>query len=175
MKRIGWCITGAGHFLTESVELATGLPNMDIFLSRAAEEVTRMYNLEKKIYESDARLYDAHHSLASAPLVGRLARGTYSVLVVAPASGNSIAKFAYGISDTLITNMFAQAGKSRVPIIVLPTDVAEEVDSPDPKGQLVKVYPRPVDLENVAKLKGFPGVTVVTSPEELSANLDQYL
>jgi flavoprotein len=171
MKRIAWGITGAGHFLSECADWLARFPNVDVFLSRAAEEVVHMYGLDKKIYDSTARVYRESRTPASAPLVARFSRGVYQVLLVAPASGNSVAKFVHGIADTLVTNLFAQAGKSRVPIIVLPTDVAEEIDSPGPKGGLVKVYPRRIDLDNVDRLRQFQGVTVVTSMEELKANL----
>ncbi len=181
MKRIAWGITGAGHFLSDCAELLTGFDYLDIFLSRAAEEVVYMYGLEAKLFnvgslaphtpESSARIYRESKMQVSAPIVARFSRGVYSVLLVAPATGNSVAKFVYGIADTLITNLFAQAGKSLVPIVVLPTDVSEEILSPGPKGGLVKVYPRQIDLENVEKLKGFRGVTVVTDMEELKACL----
>ena len=111
----------------------------------------------------------------SAPIVARFSRGEYSVLLVAPATGNSVAKFVYGISDSLVSNLFAQAGKSHVPIIVLPTDVAPEVDSPGPHGDLIKVYPRPIDLENTAKLRAFPGVAAVDNMEEMARCLATYL
>lgn len=175
MKRIAWGITGAGHFLNECTAWLTQFDNLDIFLSRAAEEVVRMYGLEKKLNNSGARIYRESKTLVSVPIVARFSLGVYSVLLVAPATGNTVAKFAHGIADTLITNLFAQAGKSLVPIVVLPTDVAPEVLSPGPKGGLVKVYPRQIDLENVEKLRGFKGVTVVTDMEELKACLSQYL
>jgi flavoprotein len=54
-----------------------------------------------------------------------------------------------------------------IPIVVFPTDFAPEVDSLGPHREPVKVYPRPVDLENTAKLMSFAGVTVVHSMEEL--------
>ena len=95
--------------------------------------------------------------MASSPAVAGFANGVYRVLVVAPATSNSVAKFVYGISDSLVSNLFAQAGKSRVPIIVLPTDVAPEVDSPGPHGDLIKVYPRPIDLQNTDMLRHFSG------------------
>jgi flavoprotein len=99
----------------------------------------------------------------------------YSVLVVAPATSNSVAKFVHGISDTLVTNIFAQAGKSRVPIIVYPTDFEPEVASSGPKGDPVKVYPRRVDLENTRRLSNFEGTKVVFSREELEQCLAGYL
>jgi len=170
VKRIAWGITGAGHFLVECADLLSSLGAVDIFLSNAAEEVLKMYRLESKISQVGKSVI--RDNMASAPIVARFARGVYRVLIIAPATSNSVAKFAYGISDSLITNIFAQTGKSRVPIVVLPTDVAPEMDSQGPSGKPVKVYPRPVDLENVDRLRQFPGVTVVRDIEELRSCLD---
>ena len=71
----------------------------------------------------------------------------------------------FGISDTLATNVFAQAGKCRVPAIVFACDTAPELETEAPKG-LVTVYPRRIDLENTDRLKGFEATQVV---ETLSA------
>lgn len=172
MTHLAWGITGAGHFLADCAELIADLPAVDLFLSRAAEEVVRMYGLEQALLQGFRRPYRESRARASAPQVARFSRGDYDCFVVAPATGNCVAKFAYGIADSLISNLFAQAGKSRVPIIVLPTDVAPEIDSPGPKGGWVKVFPRPVDLEAVARLRTFPGVTVVSSVAELRHALE---
>jgi dihydromethanopterin reductase (acceptor) len=172
-SRIAWAITGAGHNLEACADLLLKHKNVDIFLSRAAEEVVRIYSLEARLKASQARIY--HERLSSAPLVVRLFRGDYKVLVIAPATSNSVAKFVCGISDTLVTNMFAQAGKSRVPIIVMPTDIAPDMDSIGPHREMVKVYPRPIDLENTARLRSFPGVAVVETMEEMQRCLATYL
>ena len=151
--RIAWAITGAGHNLEACADFLLQHPNVDIFLSRAAEEVVRIYSLEARLKASQVRIY--HERLSSAPLVVRLFRGDYKILVVAPATSNSVAKFVCGISDTLVTNMFAQAGKSRVPIVaasrvaarvtavrvhagdwVKPSDVLVELDSADLRAHL---------------------------------------
>ena len=44
-SRFAWCITGSGHFLEESIALAVRLPQLDLFLSDAAEEVLPMYGM----------------------------------------------------------------------------------------------------------------------------------
>ncbi len=163
-------MTGAGHALKECAELLLLYPNVDLFLSRAAEEVLRMYQLEQRLHSPNLTIH--REAGASAPVVGRLSGGVYSVVVVAPATSNSVAKFVYGISDSLVTNLFAQAGKSRVPVIVYPTDLAPEVSSLGPNGKPFKVYPRPIDLENTAKLRAFPGVTVVGNREELEHRIN---
>ena len=80
----------------------------------------------------------------------------------------------WGISDELVSNVFAQAGKCRVPAIVFACDTAPELETEAPKG-MVKVYPRPIDLENTAKLRSFGGVTVVSNHEELEQSLAAYM
>jgi dihydromethanopterin reductase (acceptor) len=172
-KRIAWAITGAGHLLTEIAERLLRRDDVDVFLSRAAEEVVRMYGLKDRLYGRGAPVH--RETLSSSPMVARFARGVYQVLIVAPGTSNSVAKFVYGISDSLVTNLFAQAGKSRVPIIVLPTDLAPEMISTGPHGDLIKVYPRPIDLENTDKLRRMAGVTVVASIEEMERCLDTCL
>lgn len=162
---IAWGITGAGHLLRECIELILELGQVDVFLSRAAEEVVRMYRLEAELRQAARTV--VRDTRASAPVVGRFAQARYQVLVIAPATSNSVAKFIHGVSDSLITNLFAQAGKNRVPIIVLPTDVTPEMDSVTPGGGTIKVYPRPIDLENTAKLRDLPGVAVVEDVERL--------
>ena len=105
---------------------------------------------------------------ASAAPVGNFYYGVYHTLVLAPATSNTVAKCVFGISDTLATNVFAQAGKCRVPAIVFACDTAPELETEAPKG-LVKVYPRRIDLENTDRLKGFEATHVV----ETLAALDQ--
>jgi dihydromethanopterin reductase (acceptor) len=171
-KRIAWVITGAGHKLSECIDVLLNYDKVDVFLSRAAEEVLVMYNQDARITVPKVRIYQ--ETKPSSPLVVRLFGGTYSVLVIAPASSNSVAKFVYGISDTLGTNLFAQAGKSRIPVIVYPTDLEPIVDTLGPHGKPFKVFPRPIDLENTKKLRSFAGVTVVDNHEELEQALGTY-
>jgi hypothetical protein len=146
---------------------------VDIFLSRAAEEVLRIYKLDARLNTPGVRIY--RETKASSPLIGRLFSGTYQVLVIAPATSNSVAKFVHGISDTLVTNLFAQAGKSHIPVIVYPTDLGPEMDSLGPRGESLKVYPRPIDLENTEKLGMFSGVALVGNRAELESCLSSDL
>jgi flavoprotein len=170
--RIAWGITGAGHLLRECIELFPEQGEVHVFLSRAAMEVVRMYGLEKLLLESARSV--VRDTMSSAPVVGRFAGSGYRAMVVAPATSNSVAKFVYGISDSLVSNLFAHAGKNRVPIIVLPTDLAAEMDTITPKGKMIKVYPRPVDLENTARLREFPNVTVVQDVDDLRQCLSTF-
>ena len=106
---------------------------------------------------------------APAP-VGLFYYGVYHTLILAPATSNTVAKCVFGISDTLVTNVFAQAGKCRVPAIVFACDTAPELETEAPKG-MVKVYPRHIDLENTARLNAFEKTEVVESLEGLELAL----
>ena len=72
---------------------------------------------------------------------------------MAPATSNTVAKCVAGISDNLVTNVFAQAGKCRVPIIVYACDTKPVHDTMAPGG-MVRLWPRRVDLENTERLQG---------------------
>ena len=85
---------------------------------------------------------------------------------MAPTSSNTVAKCVYGISDSLASNIFAQAGKCKVYCIYFPCDTAPELKTLAPSG-LVDVYPRKIDLMNVKKLKDFSDTEVVMSFRDL--------
>lgn len=170
---LAWGITGCGHFLQETARELARVRAVDIFLSRAAEEVLPMYQLDpEELVQGRGRVF--RDRSASSPVVGRFYRGQYRALLLAPTSSNSVAKFVCGISDTLITNLFAQALKCRLPVLVLPVDTVAETSSPTPGQDLVTVYPRPVDLANTRQLAAMPGVTVITSVEALHSCLVDY-
>jgi dihydromethanopterin reductase (acceptor) len=166
--RWGWALTGSGHFFKESIRLIRRLEEVDLFVSKAAAEVLRMYKQELSFPKS--HIY--RDTSASAAPVGRFYYGFYHSLVVAPATSNTVAKCVFGISDTLATNVFAQAGKCRVPIIVFACDTAPELETEAPTG-MVKVFPRRIDLENTRRLREFESTTVVETVAELEIAIDK--
>jgi len=167
--RWGWALTGSGHFFKECLAIVHELEDVDLFVSRAAAEVIRMYRQDFDLPKS-MRIY--RDTTASAAPVGAFYYGTYHTLVLAPATSNTVAKCVYGISDTLATNVFAQAGKCRVFSIVFACDTAPELETEAPKG-MVKVFPRQIDLDNTARLKSFKDVVVVETLEELGTQLSR--
>jgi flavoprotein len=170
--RLAWALTGSGHFFTESLELMSGIADLDLFVSKAANEVVRMYKEDMSKLPKTARVFK--DTTASAAPVGQFYHGFYHTLVLAPATSNTIAKCVYGISDTLATNVFAQAGKCRVPSIVFACDTAPELETMAPDG-MVKVFPRRVDLDNVEKLRSFEATQVVDSLADLEQALEDRL
>jgi len=165
--RWGWALTGSGHFFKECLAMIRELDDVDLFVTRAASEVVRMYKQDFSLPKSMRIFRD---TAASAPPVGNFYYGVYHTLVVGPATSNTVAKCVFGISDSLATNVFAQAGKCRVPAIVFACDTAPELETEAPKG-MVKVYPRRIDLENTQRLKSFEATTVVETLTELEQAL----
>ena len=145
---------------------------MDVFLSKAAAEVIFMYTKDRPPFPDAIRLIK--DTSASAAPVGRFYHGWYHTLVVAPATSNTVAKCVAGISDTLVTNVFAQAGKCRVPAIVYACDTKPVHDTMAPGG-MVRLWPRRVDLENTERLKAFEATTVVEDMAELERGGGQRL
>jgi dihydromethanopterin reductase (acceptor) len=77
----------------------------------------------------------------------------------------SDARCVLGISDTLVPNVFAQAGKCQIPAIVFACDTTPERETEAPRG-MVKVYPRDIDLKNTKRLKSFASAFLVESLEQ---------
>lgn len=175
-SRFAWCITGSGHFLEEAIALATRLPQLDLFLSDAAEEVLPIYGLRiedlRPRFGPGFRL--VRDKTASAVPVGMLYDDVYHTVVIAPATSNTVAKCAFGISDSLPTNMFAQAGKLGIPGIVFACDTEPVVVTKSPH-DWVTLRPRRIELDNVERLRGFEFCEVVRSPAELESALDARL
>jgi flavoprotein len=166
--RLAWAVTGSGHYLDECLEIIRDLEDVDLFYSSAGEEVLRMYGHDPKAINKQGRVY--RDRAASSPPVGLFYRGDYHTLVVAPATSNTVAKMVLGLSDGLISNVYAQAGKCGIPSIVLACDTEPEMDTPAPD-RIVKVWPRKIDLEHTHKLATYEGTTVVENPEKLLSAL----
>ena len=107
---------------------------------------------------------------ASAVPVGMLYDDVYHTVVIAPATSNTVAKCALGLSDTLPTNMFAQAGKLGIASIVFACDTEPVVVTKSPH-DWVTLRPRRIELDNVERLRGIEFCRVVRSPAELEAAL----
>jgi len=144
--KIAWGITGAGHLLQDSVEFLEMLKKdhkITIFLSGAGEEVLKMYGLFDRVKKISGGYYQElvieKEQRSSYPMTGRFSLGKYDLLVVSPTTSNTIAKIVNGIADTLITNAVAQAGKGKVPTIIIPVDLES--------GDLETVLPSKLELD----------------------------
>ena len=173
-KKIAWGICGAGHFLRESVQIVEKLTHeTSVFLSEAAIELLVYYRLGNQLHHTYGQLIT--DDSASCREMTALYQGDYRLLVIAPATANTVAKMAHGIADTLITNLFAQAGKLGIPTLVLPCDTAAEIVSPTPDGSSVLIRSRQLDLDNNIKLSRLSNVTVVECPQALEIEVTKVL
>jgi flavoprotein len=163
--RLAWAITGSGHYIEECLEFLLQLDNVDLYLSQAGEEVLKMYGVSLGEIKDKLPVY--RDKSASSPPVGLFYKGYYHTFIMAPATSNTVAKCVLGISDSLVTNLYSQAGKCKIPSIVYPCDIAPEIETTAPGNKKVMVYPRPIDLEATEKLRHFPYTQVVDNVENL--------
>ncbi|KAF3977592.1 MAG: flavoprotein [Methylococcales symbiont of Iophon sp. n. MRB-2018] len=168
--KIAWAITGSGHYIEECLEFLLTLKNVDVYLSQAGEEVLKMYGVDLKNVHAIHSVY--RDKAASAPPVGHFYKGYYHTFVMAPTTSNTIAKCVLGIADSLVTNLYSQAGKCQIPSIIYPCDIAPAMETTAPSGK-VMVYPRKVDLEATDKIKTFEYTEVVESVDELIVSVKQ--
>ncbi|ATE60777.1 flavoprotein [Thauera sinica] len=171
-SRFAWAVTGSGHHLVECMELAFRLPDLDLFLSAAAEEVLPLYDYRIDALKVRCRVF--RDRTASSVPVGMLYDDIYHTVVIAPATSNTVAKCAFGISDTLPTNIFAQAGKLEIPGIVLACDTQPVVVTPSPR-EWVELKPRNIELQNVERLRAVDHAVVVEDPQALQRALQARL
>ena len=127
-----WAITGAGHLLKESIEIIDELSKkheITIILSNAGLEVVKKYGYYNKLEEisklNQNRIVTDYEEKYSYPLSGKITNEKYDLIIVSPTTANTIAKIVHAIADTLVTNVVAQSGKGRIPLIVLPVDQKE--------------------------------------------------
>lgn len=168
-QRLAWAITGSGHYLRECIDLINQLENVDLFLTKAADEILKQYGYKHNV----GRVF--LDKTASSVPVEFFYHGAYHTVVIAPATSNTVAKMVCGISDTLVTNVYAQAGKCRVPSIVFACDTEPEIESEAPHEHMVKVYPRRIDLENMQKLKTFEETIVAGDMQQLNTAIQTRL
>ena len=162
--RLAWAITGSGHYIEECIEFLLTLDHVDLYISQAGEEVLKMYGISLNDLREKMPVY--RDKTASCPPVGLFYKGYYHTFVLAPTTSNTIAKCVLGIADSLVTNLYSQAGKCRVQSIVYPCDIAPEMETTAPSGK-VMVYPRKIDLDGTAKLREFAYTEVVESVDSL--------
>ncbi len=161
--RIAFAFTGAGHLLKESVEVYESLAkdhDVSVFLSNASYEVLKMYGLYERVEKYTGSRYcelesDSNQKY-SFPITGRLSLGNYDLLVVSPTTANTVSKIVYGISDTLVTNAVAQAGKGRVPTLIVPVDIVS--------GDIDTVLPSKLELSKCEKCD--PCTSAQVCPED---------
>ena len=106
-------------------------------LSRAGLEVARLYGVLDHLsaispggYYEEIFVDDPLRPVSRVP--GRVMAGRYDVVVLAPATANTVAKIVRGIADTIVSQAFSMALKSGTTVVVLPSDHSEVVEAEMP-------------------------------------------
>jgi archaeoflavoprotein AfpA len=172
MKRIAWGITGSGDLIRETynvmvdIKRKTDLEFM-VFLSKEAEIVLKWYSIWNEI-QRDFSNFKTDAGPNSPFIAGPLQVGYYDMLLIAPATANTVAKIVNGIADSLITNAVSQTSKGHTPIYILPVDQTKgTVKTITPTGRTIELKMREVDVSNSEKLSQMENITVLKSPEEI--------
>ena len=170
--KIVWAVTGAGDLLPEIVSVmedvsATYALDLTVVLSRAAEQVVTWYKLADRLERIATKVLVEKDS--NTPfIVGPLQIGRYDFLLVAPVTANTAAKIAYGIADSLVSNAVAQLNKTTVPAYLLPVDQRPGTTTTIlPDGSPLALRIRPVDIENVDRIRRMEGLVVLENPQAI--------
>ena len=161
-----WGITGTGYLLDECIDLMKELQDehsvdLTVILTKEGASVVKWYKKWLALTEAVKRV-----KVEKTPNIpfyaGPLQLGKYDIFLVCPVSANSVAKIAYGIADTLITNCVAQAIKGGMIVHIFPSDQDfEPITTSRPDGSSLVLKIRDIELENIDKLKKMEGIIVI--------------
>jgi archaeoflavoprotein AfpA len=177
--KIAWGITGSGDKIIETFEMMSKLSQInkekyevEIFVSKSGEQVLKYYNLIELLKINFNKIWIEKD--ANTPfLAGRLQSGEFELLLIAPATSNTVAKVAHGISDTLLTNGIIQALKAYVPVFIMPSDLREGVTTTIlPNKRIMKIRIRKEDANNVKTISTMDGIIVIEEIEDITKIFD---
>jgi archaeoflavoprotein AfpA len=172
-RRVAWGVTGSGDRITEVFnimeEVRNQYDNLDIrvYLSKAGEQVVKMYNLFHVLEENFDRILIERN--ANLPfLAGELQLGRYDFLLIAPTTSNTAAKISLSLADSLLSNAAIMALKAFIPVYILPSDFTEgTIITNLPDGKALKLRIRKEDVEHVRNLEEMDGVFILKGPDEI--------
>lgn len=180
-KRVAWGITGSGDRLSETIEVMKKIKNkyqtearITLYLSKSGDQVLKFYGLFKKLKENFDKIRTEINS-NNPTLAVQLQSGKIEFLLIAPATSNTVAKLANGISDTLLTNSAIMALKSFVPVYVMPCDYKEgSTITQLPDGSKMKIRVRKEDVAQTKKLAAMDGIFILEKPEDIHQLFKKY-
>jgi len=175
-RKVAWGITGSGDRLSETIDIMKELKeqyqndvDVRVYLSKAGEQVVKWYRLEDKLKRIFEKTWVELNS-NSPFLAGELELRKFEFLLIAPATSNTVAKIASGITDTLLCNSAIMALKAFVSVYIMPSDYKEgTMVTRLPNGKDLSLRVRREDAENTRKLSLMENVFVLEKPEDIWA------
>ena len=180
--KLAWGVTGSGDKFKETIQVMKELKgrygdclSIEVFLSKAGQLVARYYKAAELLETGFDRLWVEKDS--NTPfLPGRLQLGEFDLLLIAPATSNTVAKIAVGISDTLLTNSAVQAIKGFTPVYIMPVDYHEgETTTILPNGRSLRLRVRKEDADNVRKLEAMEGIHPFERPGDIPGIVERFM
>lgn len=173
-RKVAWGITGSGDRLPETIDIMKKIReeyqnevDVRVFLSKAGEQVVKWYRLHDPLKQNFEKVLVELNS-NSPFLAGDLELGKFEFLLIAPATSNTVAKIAAGITDTLLCNSAIMALKAFVPVYIMPSDYKEgTLITRLPNGKDLKLRVRKEDAENTRKLSLMENVFLLEKPEDI--------
>ncbi|MCW4011301.1 MAG: archaeoflavoprotein AfpA [Candidatus Bathyarchaeota archaeon] len=173
-RKVAWGITGAGDRITEYVQIMKEIRGeyeetveIQVFVSKAGETVLKFYNLENELKQEFPK-FTVEQNANSPFLAAWLQMRKFEFLLIAPASSNTVAKIAYGIGDTMLTNAANMSLKAFSPVYIVPVDYEEKtLITKLPNGKDMKLRVRKEDAENVQKLENMEDMYVLSEPDKI--------
>ncbi|MFC1802475.1 archaeoflavoprotein AfpA [Thermoproteota archaeon] len=179
--KIAWGVTGSGDKFRETYTVMRELKEkhqdeltIHVYMSKAGILVAKYYKLTDEL-KRFGKFYVEEN--ANTPfLAGMLQTKRYDLLLIAPATSNTVAKIVVGISDTLLTNAAVQGVKGYTPVYIMPVDYREGTTTTVlPNGKELKLKVRKEDADNVRLLEKMEGFNVFEKPEEIREILEKML
>ena len=173
-RKVAWGISGAGDKIAEIIDIMKSVKKeyentieIHVFLSKAAETVMKFYGLEEDLKKNFQKVFLELNS-NSPFLAAWMQMHKYEFLLIVPGTSNTVAKIAFGIGDTMLTNAASMSLKAFVPVYIVPTDYEEKiVYTKLPNGKEMKLRVRKEDAENVRRLESMEDVHVLENPQKI--------
>ena len=173
-RKVAWGISGAGDKIAEIIDIMKSVKKeyentieIHVFLSKAAETVMKFYGLEEDLKKNFQKVFLELNS-NSPFLAAWMQMHKYEFLLIVPGTSNTVAKIAFGIGDTMLTNAASMSLKAFVPVYIVPTDYEERiVYTKLPNGKEMKLRVRKEDAENVRRLERMEDVHVLENPQKI--------
>jgi archaeoflavoprotein AfpA len=173
--KIAWGITGGGDKIAEIIKVMLELQkqyaskvDIHVFVSKNGETMLRFYK-QFDVVKQEFSHFNVEMNCNAPFLASWMQSGKYDLLLVAPASSNTVAKIVNGIADTLITNSVIMSLKAFGTVYILPTDYKEGVvETVIPNGKTIKIRVRKEEAEQTRKLEQIDGMHVIEKPEEIT-------
>ena len=143
-----------------------GPPFIKLFISNAGLEVIDFFG-----YRSLINMPFITEKTSSGLEILSVLTFNVKKVVVAPCTSNTVAKIVHGISDSLCTTLVSQAQKVNKEVLILPTDIKDNMTFQTRSGKTFNIKRRKIDKQNLEKLEKMELIKVFYDKEALKREI----